>query len=290
MVKIRFVTAVALISVALVGGAELPSHATSPSVSIHLVPGQTISAGASATIKPHVVKAGYVTTLSKTVSVKMGSHTLVHDKTSAKVKAGTYIVTTRVAYRTYRYVTKTHDVARLAYYPGTSVPSDCTVTSASSLGGSSVELDLACHGSAIVTAAFAGEVGAVDHGDGTWTVNFNDGITASLTSADLAGLTGQSVSGVVTATADVFHLVPTQYKARDYSSTPRKSRTQTLHIKTKSAAPAPSKHACTLTSSGTCIQGGEFCPQAKYGQSGWDSAGRRYVCEGDQTHPHWEKP
>jgi hypothetical protein len=49
------------------------------------------------------------------------------------------------------------------------------------------------------------------------------------------------------------------------------------------------KHPCTKTSSGTCIQGGEFCPQSKYGQYGWDAAGRRYKCRGDHEHPHWYK-
>lgn len=49
-------------------------------------------------------------------------------------------------------------------------------------------------------------------------------------------------------------------------------------------------HACTRTSSGTCIRGGQFCPQSKYRQSGWDAAGRRYVCKGDRTHPHWMRP
>ncbi len=53
---------------------------------------------------------------------------------------------------------------------------------------------------------------------------------------------------------------------------------------------APAKHACTKTSSGTCIQGGEFCPKASYGTSGWDANGRRYVCTGSTTHPHWELP
>jgi hypothetical protein len=58
------------------------------------------------------------------------------------------------------------------------------------------------------------------------------------------------------------------------------------------AAPAsPSTHhACTHTSSGSCIRGGQFCPQASYGHSGWDSHGRRYVCKGDHTHPHWMIP
>lgn len=49
-------------------------------------------------------------------------------------------------------------------------------------------------------------------------------------------------------------------------------------------------HPCTRTSSGTCIQGGQFCPQSKYGQSGWDAQGRRYVCRGNRTHPHWMRP
>ena len=49
-------------------------------------------------------------------------------------------------------------------------------------------------------------------------------------------------------------------------------------------------HPCTRTSSGTCIRGGEFCPQASYGHSGWDAHGRRYVCKGNHTHPHWMLP
>jgi hypothetical protein len=50
------------------------------------------------------------------------------------------------------------------------------------------------------------------------------------------------------------------------------------------------RHPCTHTSSGSCIRGGEFCPQASYGHSGWDAKGRRYVCKGDRTHPHWMIP
>lgn len=47
---------------------------------------------------------------------------------------------------------------------------------------------------------------------------------------------------------------------------------------------------CTLTSTHKCIRGGQFCPKASYGRSGWDAAGRRYVCKGSRTHPHWMKP
>ncbi|MFC6044511.1 hypothetical protein ACFP8W_11775 [Nocardioides hankookensis] len=48
--------------------------------------------------------------------------------------------------------------------------------------------------------------------------------------------------------------------------------------------------SCTHTSSGSCIRGGQFCPQSKYGRSGWDAQGRRYVCKGSRSHPHWMRP
>lgn len=53
---------------------------------------------------------------------------------------------------------------------------------------------------------------------------------------------------------------------------------------------ALARHSCTHTSSGTCIRGGQFCPQRSYRKSGWDAKGRRYVCKGNRTHPHWMKP
>jgi hypothetical protein len=54
-------------------------------------------------------------------------------------------------------------------------------------------------------------------------------------------------------------------------------------------APAPVQQGCTHTSSGSCIRGGQFCPQASYGQIGYDAGGTRYTCTGDGTHPHWER-
>ena len=56
------------------------------------------------------------------------------------------------------------------------------------------------------------------------------------------------------------------------------------------AAAQVATHPCTRTSSGSCIRGGQFCPQAMYGHSGWDAQGRRYVCKGNRTHPHWMRP
>lgn len=53
-------------------------------------------------------------------------------------------------------------------------------------------------------------------------------------------------------------------------------------------APPAQPQGCTTTSSGSCIRGGEFCPQSKYGQVGYDAAGDEYTCTGDAVHPHWE--
>lgn len=64
------------------------------------------------------------------------------------------------------------------------------------------------------------------------------------------------------------------------------------HVVAPAPAPAPPPPApapsCTTTSSGSCIRGGEFCPQADYGTIGIDAYGRQYTCTGDTTHPHWE--
>lgn len=65
------------------------------------------------------------------------------------------------------------------------------------------------------------------------------------------------------------------------------------HATTTAATPDATTQVarpCTRTSSGTCIRGGQFCPQSKYGRSGWDARGRRYVCKGNRTHPHWMLP
>jgi hypothetical protein len=54
----------------------------------------------------------------------------------------------------------------------------------------------------------------------------------------------------------------------------------------KPASQAPVTYACTTTSSGTCIKGGQFCPNAKDGQYGYDGEGRTYICRDD----HWRVP
>lgn len=60
-----------------------------------------------------------------------------------------------------------------------------------------------------------------------------------------------------------------------------------IHRQTSAPPPPPVGHACTRTSTGSCIRAGEFCPAADYGQSGRDANGTSLTCTGDHDHPHW---
>ncbi|MCL3818972.1 hypothetical protein [Aeromicrobium wangtongii] len=186
MLKLRSALVAAAVAVSVVTGVAAAEAA--PAVTIQKIPAKTIAANTSTVITPKITRSSRVSIGSKTITVKAGSKTLVDRKASARLKAGTYRVTTRVQFA-------------------------------------------------------------------TW----------------------QMCDGV-----------------RKYSQLREVSKTQTLQIKTKAkAAPKPKPSAsqpCTTTSSGTCIRGGQFCPQARYGQSGFDANGRRYVCTGDRTHPHWMTP
>ena len=48
----------------------------------------------------------------------------------------------------------------------------------------------------------------------------------------------------------------------------------------------PAVHSCTRTSTGNCIQGGEFCPGDSDGQMGYNADGKGYICRNG----HWENP
>lgn len=59
---------------------------------------------------------------------------------------------------------------------------------------------------------------------------------------------------------------------------------------TSSSVTVQAARTCTKTSNNTCIKGGQFCPKASYGKSGYDINHRRWVCKGDRNHPKWTKP
>lgn len=75
--------------------------------------------------------------------------------------------------------------------------------------------------------------------------------------------------------------------ARRRAAAERRAQRRAERQSRQGYAPPPPT-SCTTTSTGSCIQGGEFCPQADYGQTGTDADGTVYTCTGDSEHPHWE--
>jgi hypothetical protein len=78
--------------------------------------------------------------------------------------------------------------------------------------------------------------------------------------------------------------------ARRASSAQRQLASTQAARRQAQSSPAPARvsptHSCTHTSSGSCIQGGEFCPNASDGLTGYDANGRAHVCRDD----HWRVP
>lgn len=81
--------------------APAPAAAASGSVTISKIKGKKAPYNRTVTIKPQVRKSGKVVIAKKTLTVKRGSKTVAKNKTSVKLKAGTYRVTQKVTYRTF---------------------------------------------------------------------------------------------------------------------------------------------------------------------------------------------
>lgn len=70
-----------------------------PAITIHKIAGKTVKGAAKATIKPSVKAAKGVKVTSKVLTVKQGKQTVAKNKPSVALRAGTYRVTTSVAYK-----------------------------------------------------------------------------------------------------------------------------------------------------------------------------------------------
>ena len=80
---------------------SVPTPASKTSVDIKKIASPVAPVKGTATVKPSVSTAGWVTVISKVITVKQGNKTVVMNKTKAKLKAGTYLVKTTVKYKTY---------------------------------------------------------------------------------------------------------------------------------------------------------------------------------------------
>ena len=111
-----------LVAATVVGGlllsgsavvATTASAATTPTkVTITKIASKTAPYGGKVTIKPRVKASGKVSLKSKRLTVKHGTKTVAKNKTSVKLKAGTYKVTTKATYKTYTLKTTTRTVTK----------------------------------------------------------------------------------------------------------------------------------------------------------------------------------
>ena len=103
MLKFLRVVVVALVSVSLafLAAPSPAAQAAAKPVTVKKITNKTVATGKSVTVKPNVATAGQVKVTSKKLTVKKGSKTVASKKSSVKLKAGTYKVTTTVKYKTY---------------------------------------------------------------------------------------------------------------------------------------------------------------------------------------------
>ncbi|MFD6179261.1 MULTISPECIES: sunset domain-containing protein [unclassified Isoptericola] len=82
--------------------APTATAATTTQVTIKTIGTKTAPYKRSVTVRPNVTAKGHVSVKSKTLTVKKAGKTVAKNKKSVALKAGTYTVTTKVTYKTYR--------------------------------------------------------------------------------------------------------------------------------------------------------------------------------------------
>lgn len=221
------VSVVAAVTLSLTAGA-VPAHAAD-TVTINKISSKTAPHKKSVTIKPLVKTSGKVRVDKKTLTVKKGKKTVAKNKTSAKLKAGTYKVSTSVRYRTYADVQRT-SVSILAGQPideqtgyddvanPTPTLGECTVTA----WRSEDDFDFACD---VMDAT-------IDRLEAT-----SSDIISSAWSP--SGVDEYLVIHSLRSPVNIF----TSRWVRTYSKTKTKAKTQSLKIKQGKKPAAPAKCA-----------------------------------------------
>ncbi len=211
--------------------------ATQPSVSIATIKNRTAKYRKTVSVEvPKVTRKGNVELGTTSFTIKRGKKTVAKNKTSAKLKAGRYRVTTSARYRTWAMVTRTRSeqetyVAVPAY---ASVAARCTVQAATppTEEFSSYQLELGCtsgdyEGSRTVAGTADG-----DEASG-WIIaplfTFDEAPVAT----EPAPLVGLVVDVSIYFSQDIVQTrtVTTSYRVKEFSNTRVAKRTQNLKIK-----------------------------------------------------------
>ncbi|GMA25134.1 hypothetical protein GCM10025864_28930 [Luteimicrobium album] len=203
---------------------------TPTKVTIKKIATKTAPYAGKTTIKPRVMASGKVSVKSKTLTVKHGKKTVAKNKKSVKLAAGTYKVTTKATYKTYKVKTTTKTVTKKKV--GVAFGTDVTVTCTAS----KVDLD-GGYGDLVATCTSSRFDGArkesmmfLDMGDGTY-YGFGDNLDELTTR--VVPQVGKPFSATLNAGDDL----KKSYQAKQttttkvWSKTKSRSLTQKLVIK-----------------------------------------------------------
>lgn len=228
-----------VLALSLVAGGSLvdapPAASAAPgnSVTFSKIASKTAPYKGKATIKPNVKKTGKVVISKKTLTVKQGSKTIAKNKTSVKLKAGTYKVTQKVTYRTYAVKTVTQKVKKVVVgVPAwTDVTVQCTANNVSPESDAKLWVNASCT-SPKFDGAYRISLDLYTEGDGTWwgvTDDYSDELTALSTP-----IAGEAFNGILNAGDDLMKtkIVEKKVSKRVYSKVKTKTSTsQKLVIK-----------------------------------------------------------
>lgn len=217
-----------LVVVSMGVGVSTASAATP--VTISKLPAKTAPYRAKITVKPKVTHVKTAKVVSAKLTVKKGGHTVAENKTSVKLAAGTYKVTTTVRYKTYRTAktttTSTKNPVTVTEYESTRVT--CIASRVDEVGVDALELDGTCTGSAFDGAVAIRNLGAIDL-EPWW--GFDDDLNELAFST--TPTVGKAFSATLTPGKDLHKKkrVTTTTSKKVWSSVKTRTRTQTLVVK-----------------------------------------------------------
>jgi hypothetical protein len=217
-----------LLVVSMGTGATTASAATP--VTIGKIASKTAPYGKKITVKPKVSHAKNAVASAKLTVKKKSGRTIAKNKSSVKLSAGTYRVTTSVRYKTFRTTTEkrttTKRVLTVAYYEST--PVTCVPTRVDVITEGWVSLDGTCTG-----AAFSGKVtlSNLDAFEGEPWWGLDDDYNELEFSAPPQ--VGTAFSATLTPGDDLYKnkSVTTTVTKKVWSSVKTKTKTQTLVVK-----------------------------------------------------------
>lgn len=220
-----------LVAVSMTVGVSAASAATHKTpVTIGKLSSKTAPYGKKVAVKPKVTHTTSAKVVSARLTVKKGGSTVARNKTTVKLAAGTYKVTTTAKYKTSRTVKKTttssKNVVTVKPYSTTRVT--CTASRVDILDEGLIELDGSCTGAAFDGTVALRNLGAFD--DDPWW-GYDDDANALEFAA--VPTVGKAFSATLDPGKNLYKKkqVTTTTTTKVWSAVKTKTKTQTLVIK-----------------------------------------------------------